>query len=290
MSIPLLRTLVAIAESGSFTAAASQICVSQAAVGQQMKRLERELGVILFDRSQRTPRLNQLGLALIPKAQMLVRNYDTILDDLVGDARFIGELTIGAVPSTIGGLLPPVMKQLIGSFPELHIRVVPGMSGDLYEQVARGALDAAIISAPAGIDPQLRWYPFAEEELVLLTPPALTETDPMRILSDMPYIRHIPGASVGMLVEQWLANHSINPRETMVMESIETLSGMVAHGLGVSIVPNLSVPDPVFASLRKIPLGKNTLPRILGVLMRADCSKVRLVDSLREHIHLTLGK
>ena len=86
MSVSLLKTLIAISERGSFSAAADEICISQAAVGQQMKRLEENLNVTLFDRSQRTLTLNQLGKALVPKARDIVHAYETMLDDLVGGA------------------------------------------------------------------------------------------------------------------------------------------------------------------------------------------------------------
>lgn len=287
MSIPLFRTLIAIAEHGSFSTAANAVCVSHAAVGQQMKRLEETLQVTLFDRSQRTPRLNQLGLALVPKAKAIVYAYDTVLDDLTGDAQFIGELTLGAVPSTVRSLIPMSVKKLIASYPNLHIRVVPGLSSDLFDQVARGGLDAAVISQPTDLDKNLNWTPFAEERLVLLTSPEVLLDDPTQILRTLPYIRHTRRAAVGILVEQWLQQNKISVREAMVMESIATVSGMVMHNLGVSIVPDLCIPDPAFSGLRKIPLRPNTFPRVLGILTRADCSKIRLVERLHEQIRLT---
>lgn len=286
MSIPLFRTLIAVAESGSFSAAANEVCISHAAVGQQMRRLEETLQATLFDRSQRIPRLNQLGLALVPKAKAIVHAYDTVLDDLSGDAQFIGELTLGAVPSTVRNLIPMAVKKLIANYPDLHIRVVPGLSGDLFDQVSRGGLDAAVISKPASLDRNLHWSPFAEEKLVLLTSAELKLDDPLQILRVMPYIRHTRRAAVGILVEQWLQQNKITVREAMVMESIATISGMVAHNLGVSIVPDLCVPDPAFSTLRKIPLQPDSFPRVLGILTRSDCSKIRLVDRLHEQISL----
>ena len=188
MSIQLLKTLIAISDKGSFRAAADEIYISQAAVGQQMRRLEETFDVTLFDRTQRTPQLNQLGKALVPKAQAVVQAYDTIFDDLTGDAQFIGELTLGAVSSTIRELIPRAIKRLMSNYPDLHIRVVPGLSADLHEQVTHGALDAAVISEPSYIDNNHHWLPFAEEELVVLTSPEVTGDDPLALLREMPYI------------------------------------------------------------------------------------------------------
>lgn len=288
MSIALLKTLIAVAEDGSFSAAADRVCVSQAAVGQQMRRLEAQFGVVLFDRSQKTPHLNQLGKALVPKAIKLVRTYDTLLDDLIGDASLIGELNLGAVPSTIRGLIPLSIKPLLADCPELHIRVVPELSGELLAQVERGAIDAAVLSKPAHDSKHLHWRPFVEEELVLLASPEVKEDNPFNVMKKMPYIRHTRRAAVGVLAEEWLVQNKINVRESMEMDSIETISSMISHNLGVSVVPNICVPDPIFASLRKISLGPKTPTRTLGVLTRADCSKILLVDRLLEKIIQTV--
>lgn len=289
MSIALFRTFVAVSERGSFAAAAAAVNVTHAAVGQQMRRLEDQLQVALFDRTERTPRLNPLGAALVPKVREVLRAYDTILDDLTGEAAVIGELSLGAVPSVIRALVPISVKRLIGLYPDLHIRVVPELSDDLQEQVERGTIDAAVLSAPDVVPPTQRWLPVAEEELVLLTAPEIEEDDPLVILGTMPFIRHTRRAAVGVLAETWLSANRITVRDAMEMGSLENVASMVAHNLGVSIAPNLCVPDPTFAQLRKIPLGAPAAARALGILTRADCSRMRLVERLAEELQRTVA-
>jgi DNA-binding transcriptional LysR family regulator len=114
--------------------------------------------------------------------------------------------------------------------------------------------------------------------------------DPLQILAQMPYIRHTRRAAVGLLAAQWLSDHNITVRASMEMESIESLTSMVAHNLGVSIVPDVSVPDSIFASLRKIQLPKPRQSRVLGVVSRADSTKVRLVERLVEQLSKTVGQ
>lgn len=288
MSIALFKTLIAVSETGSFRGAAEVVCVTHAAVGQQMKRLEDTIGVQLFDRSEKIPRLNQLGNALVPKAKALVHAYETILDDLTGDPRMIGELVLGAVPSAIRGLIPTSAKRLIGIYPDLHIRVVPGLSPDLLEQIEQGTLDAAVISEPASLHDNLNWMPFYEERLILLTAPEVTETDPKTILETMPYVRHSRRAATSIIGETWLARNKIKVNDALEMGSLENLTSMVAHNLGVAVVPDICVPDPIFSQLRKIPLGDDAPSRILGILSRADCSKFRLVQALAEQIDIVI--
>jgi DNA-binding transcriptional LysR family regulator len=290
VTISLLKTLIAISDTGSFRGAAEKVCVTQAAVGQQMRRLEETLGATLFDRSEKSPKLNQLGKALVPKAKGVVQAYETILDDLTGDPRMIGELILGAVPSTIGGLIPKSIKSLISLYPDLRVRVVPGLSPILLEQVELGTLDAAVMSAPLRVPATLHWVPFCDEELVLLTAPTVAQTDPIAVLESMPYIRHARQADVGMLAEEWLSRKKVKVRDLMEMGSLENLTSMVAHGLGVSIGPDICVPDPVFQKLKKISLGPGAPFRTLGVLTRADCSKQLLVQRLLDQIALIVGK
>jgi len=288
MTISLFKTLIAISEQGSFRGAADVVCVTHAAVGQQMRRLEDIFEVKLFDRTEKTPRLNQLGKAFVPKAKAVVHAYETILDDLTGDPGMIGELILGAVPSTIRGLIPKSAKHLIKLYPDLHIRVVPSLSPNLLEQVEQGTLDAAVLSEPLRISDNLLWMPFTQEELVLLISPEVTETDPRRILATMPYIRHTRQAAVGMLAEEWLSSNKVKVNDAMEMGSLENLASMVAHNLGVSVVPNICVPDPIFKQLKKVSLGETAPSRTLGIITRADCSKLRLVQQLLDQINLVI--
>ena len=290
MSLTLLKTLVAISEQGSFSAAASFVGVSQAAVGQQMKRLEESLQVSLFDRHSTPPKLNQLGHAVVPKARDIIQAYDSLLDDLPGTENWSGELTLGAVPSTIRGLVPLSVKALMQSAPGLTIRVVPGLSYDLTEQVERDALDAAILTEPFRIPRSLLWQPFVEEPLVLLTSADVKESNPIELLQSLPFIRHTRRATVGELADEWLVANKITVNTSMEMESLESVASMVSYGLGVSIVPDICVPDPIFNGLKKIPLKPPARPRVLGILTRHDCSKARLVERLLSEVKAVIAR
>lgn len=290
MSLTLLKTLIAISEQGSFSAAANFVGVSQAAVGQQMKRLEESLQVSLFDRHSTPPKLNQLGHAVVPKARDIVQAYDSLLDDLPGTENWSGELTLGAVPSTIRGLVPLSVKALMKSAPGLTIRVVPGLSYDLTEQVERDALDAAILTEPFRIPRSLSWQPFVEEPLVLLTGADVKESNPNEVLQSLPFIRHTRRATVGELADEWLVANKITVNTSMEMESLESVASMVSYGLGVSIVPDICVPDPIFNGLKKIPLEPPARPRVLGIVTRHDCAKARLVERLLSEVKAVIAR
>lgn len=226
----------------------------------------------------------------MPKAQKLIYSYDTLLDDLVGEAQLFGELTLGAVPSSIRELVPLSIKELVYSYPALHVRVVPGLSGALYTQVERGVLDAAILTQPPRVAANLTWRPFVEEELILLTPAEINGNDPVRLLKEMPYIGLERQAVMGELIQEWLLRNNISIRTAMEMESLESVTNMVSHNLGISIVPNSCVPDPIFKKLRKIRLPSTPGFRVLGLLARSDCSKGRLIDKLLEQVERIIAR
>ncbi len=280
MSIRRLRTLVAVAEQGTFAAAAEAVFVSQAAVSMQMKSLEHDLGAALFDRKRRPPALNPLGLALVPRAREIVRAYDAMRQSVTDPHGLSGDLTIGAVPTTMTGLVPKAIGALRATYPMLHIRVVPDLSAGLVPQVDRGHLDAAVVSRPPYPLSQLDWTPIAAEPLIVLAAPGTRADDPRALLERSPFIRFNRQAWVGRLIEDWLQKNRIHVREVMELDTLEAISAMVFHGLGVSIVPRRCVPSPAPLPLLRIALDAPQHARVLGLVMRPDCPSRRQVEAL----------
>ena len=133
---------------------------------------------------------------MVPKAREVVRDYENLLAEMGGEVSLQGELSLGAVPSTIRGLLPLSIKALIKNYPDLHIRVVAGTSSDLQELLERGALDAAVLSKPQKLSSEVHWQNIVEEELVLLCSPEVEETQPKILLTEMPFVR-LAGPNIG---------------------------------------------------------------------------------------------
>jgi DNA-binding transcriptional LysR family regulator len=288
MSIKQLRSLLPIEENGSFSAAADQLCITKAAVGQQMKLLEESLQTPLFDRNGYMPTLNSVGIAFVKEAHKVLLSYDTLFNSMDEEDDFFGTISLGAVPSAILALVPLSVKSMMKEVTNTKIRIIPGTSTDLYDHVLNGSIDMVILSKPQRIEPGLQWDLLSEEPLVLLTSSDFKGSDPLQILKTQPYIRLAQRTSVGLLADNWLIKNKITVQETMIMETMETLGCMVAHGLGVSVAPNLTKPDPIFSNLRKIPLVKGTEARVLGMLTRKDNPKTKVIIKFKQHINHTI--
>lgn len=288
MSIKQLRSILAIEENGSFSSAADALCITKAAVGQQMKLLEESLKTPLFDRNGYMPSLNSAGISFVKEAQKVLLTYDTLFSSIDTEDDFFGTISLGAVPSAILALVPLSVKSMMKEVVNTKIRIIPGTSTDLYDHVLNGSIDMVILSKPQRIEPGLQWDLLSEEPLVLLTSSDFEGSDPIQILKTQPYIRLAQRTSVGLLADNWLIKNKITIKETMIMETMETLGCMVSHGLGVSVAPNLTKPDPIFSSLRKIPLLVGNDVRILGMLTRKDNPKNKVIMKLKQHINDTV--
>ena len=280
MSIRRFKTLIAVAEKGTFAAAATATFVSHAAVSQQMKTLEDELGVAIFDRSRRSPVLNQHGRNLVAKARDVVHAYNNMVSSVHDDDGVVGELMFGAVSTCMTSLVPRVVGMLKRRYPRLHVRVVPGLSAELQIQVERGYLDAAVLSEPPFLPSGLSWRAFAEEPLILLASREEESDDPEWLLESRPFIRFNRRAWLGRQIDEWLQANKVNVREGMELDTLESISSMVFYQLGVSIVPQRCVPSARPLPLKRIPLGASARPRILGVMARKDGSKSQLLEVL----------
>ncbi len=279
MSIRQLRTLLAIQDHGSFSAAAAACHVTHAAVSQQMKALETLWGVALFDRKGRRPELTPTGRALAAKADEIIRAYDGILASVIGDQGFQGEFVLGAVPTTLTGLVPLALSLLRQRHADLRVTIYPGLSRQLMQQLDRGAIDAAIITRPDLLPQGLACLDIAAEPMQLLAPPQTDSDDPIELLRTRPFIRFDRNAIFGQMVEGWLQKHKITVRDSMELEGLEAISSMVMANLGVSIVPKRCVRNMNPLPVKRLVLSGNPPARQLGLAYRDGTPKLSVIKA-----------
>lgn len=282
MNLRQLRSLIAIAERGSFTAAAEAMGLSHSAVSLQMKALESELGVELIDRRHRPPRLTARGVAMVEQA----RRMAAILEEIRGlgaEAALTGSLAVGVVPTEMVHLLPPALKRLRSRHPRLAIHVRTGLSSELAEAVRRGELDAAVATMPRRSPRDLAVTEVAREPLMVIAPEDVPGRTPEEVIDGNPFIWFSRRTWAGQQIEQVLAARGLAPAAAMEVDSLEAIESLVAHGLGVSVVP--ARPGvPFDTAFRRVPLEGADAVRRLGFLMRPDNPKHRLAELLEKEL------
>lgn len=280
MTIRLLRTLVAIADAKTFSAAAQMVHVTHAAVSQQMQTLEADLGIALFNRATRTPELTPVAHEVVRKARRLIADYDNLVPSVLSDDGLSGVVTLGALRTTLTGLTPQAMAVLRENFPKIGLRIRPGLTGSLLTEIERGHLDAAIVTKPHLMPVGLQFRELTQEPMELIAARQEIGDDPIELLRTRPFIRFNRSAVVGTLIDNWILSKRIRVTETMELDSPEAIASMVHANLGVSIVPNLAVPPQDGIPVKHIPLGDDAPMRVLGLAYRDDQIKLRMIDEL----------
>lgn len=143
IDVALLRAFVAVVETGSVTRAASLLSLTQAAVSQQLKRLEELFGVELFDRSNRALRTSADGERLLPHAQTMLTMNDTVWG-LMSKPHYEGVLRVGVPHDVVEPNIPPVLKRFDRAWPRVHVTLTSGITVDLLARLDAGELDVAI--------------------------------------------------------------------------------------------------------------------------------------------------
>ena len=282
METSFLQTFVLVAENGSMAEAARRQGITPAAVAQQVRALERELGASLVARSGRTVLPTPAGHRLLERAGDLLREVGN-LHTLVRDDVVAGELRLGAINTALHTILPRVLGRLARANPGVTVFIQSGTSQQLFDAVRNDEIDAAVCLHPDFVlSKALAWEQLREEPLVVLAPAALAQRDPLDLLRHEPFVRYDRSLGAGKLADRYLRKHGIAPLERFELSSLLAIAMMVGEGLGVSLVPDLASPLTRGLKIARLPLPDAAEPRRFGVLWRRGTPRARLVGAFLE--------
>ena len=242
-----LKMFESVARTGGITQAARELNTVQSNVTARIQRLERELGIALFERHSRGVTLTQAGQDLLP--------YATRANALLTDARRAvtdqkqprGPLLIGSLQTAAAIRLPPILTEYARQCPQVDIAVQTGTGDELFERVVLGRLDAAFVAGPV-THPDLISTPVIDEELVLISSREIRDVDAW--IASQPGVKALAfriGCHYRRRLETILAERGSLGVRWMEFGTLEGIIGCVSAGLGVSLLPRSAVEAAVRA-------------------------------------------
>ncbi|MFB7455303.1 LysR family transcriptional regulator [Streptomyces sp. NPDC088337] len=289
MQFQQLQYFVAVAETRHFTRAADLVHVAQPSLSQQIKALERELGADLFLRARGNITLTDAGEALLPLARRILADADTArheVQELVQLRR--GRVRLGATPSLCTGLLPDVLRAFHDRYPGIRLLVEEGGSHDLVRELARGALDLALVVLPLPTpSPALTTVELLREDLVVVSSPeapapggpgrrsvGIADLEGERLVM----FRH--GYDLRELTVAACRAEGFEPDLAVEGGEMDAVLGFVRAGLGVAVVPRM-VATRSGHGLRVTPLARPGLHRTIALAHRSDVAPPRAARELQ---------
>jgi LysR family hydrogen peroxide-inducible transcriptional activator len=281
MNLRDLKYVIEVAKEQNFARAAENCFVSQPALSMQIKKLEDELGVKIFERSRSNFLITKVGAEIIEKAKVVLQKADEITEiaknshDPLG-----GELKIGAFPTLASYFLPEAMKKISKNFPKLKLLLLEEKTDDLIKKLQNGKIDCAFLATPIS-DNSLEHEKIFSEKFLLATPKnhplakkkkvqaSDLKNQNLMLLEDGHCLRNQALEACSML--------GAFEDQTFRATSLETLRQMVIAGSGITLIPEIAVKkEDKIAYLNIV----NAPSRTIGLYFRKGFSRRDLIRKI----------
>ncbi|MBT3313590.1 MAG: LysR family transcriptional regulator [Anaerolineae bacterium] len=250
MEIHQLEYFIAIVDTGSFSKAAEHCNVAQPSLSQQIKKLETEIGHLLFDRLGRRVALTNVGEMLIPKAQRILDEIQGIKVTIPSDVEDgKGTLAVGFIPTISPFILPSVIRRFGQDFPQASLEVHEDLTEDIIRKLISAELDVGITSLPIK-NKLLQTEELLTETLLVASSSkydiASRASIQVKELDDFPFIALNEVHCLGEQVQSFCYQEEVDLRIVCHTSQLSTVHKCIAMGLGISLVPQaLAINDPI---------------------------------------------
>lgn len=267
-----LHAFLTLATCRNFTVAADRCHMSQSAFSQLIGRLEEEMGTRLFDRTSRSVSVTQEGQIFMPVARNMILELDSVMTDIRAHAEGRrGKVAIAALPSLSSDWIPKVLSRFRNKCPEVQIRLFDVPLERIQAMVREGLVDFGV-NADARTDDEFESELIFEDGFYLVCradhPLAQRESIVVADLAGHDYIHTMRSASMWQQIYPFLGN--VGARDTgLEVSNLSTLAGLVANGMGVSIVAGSAIPSFKMIGMMAIPVvEKNLSYRVQMIRLR----------------------
>ena len=273
MELRQLQHFVAVADEGTFTRAAARLMISQPGISSSIKALERELGVELFARRGRRVEPTEAGRELYAGARRVLAALDATSEQVRRRKRTATRtLTIGSIPTFAGLDLAALVSKFIAQNPDVNVAITVGFLLDLFRKIGAGEIDLAFVTVPQRHPPEdLLLVPLATYPMVLACPLGHRLADcqevTLAMLKDEVFVDFSPELAARQATDDAFAAAAIERRIRVTCNEIGSLLELVAHGIGLAIVPR-SLAHATRVPIRLVPLEGTSLVWTVAIVTR----------------------
>lgn len=245
MQIENFKIFADLVETKSFSKSAKLNGITQSAVSQQARAMERHFKSLLIDRSQKQFQLTREGQRVYDAAKEMLHTYEKLLSELQEMKKVIsGTIRISTIYSIGLHELPPFIKKFLHDFPSVNVRVEYRRSNLVYEDILHNSVDFGLVAFPVK-QRQIEVLPFRDDRLVLITHPlhALAKRQDLEVkdLSGQKFIGFDPDIPTRKAVDVIFREHKLEIEPVMEFDNIETVKRAVEIDHGIAIVPQATV-------------------------------------------------
>ncbi len=248
MELRQLQYALQIAAERNFSRAAEKLHIAQPSLSQQLSKLEKEIGVLLFQRNTSSVELTHAGIAFMEQAQKIVDAVELLRQEMSDISQLRGgKVVVGSMPITGSHLLPYVLPTFKLTFPDIEITLLEDSSMNLEKLTALGKTDLSLLSLPL-VEPSLAYEIIGKELIDLAVPPnhplaqrATANNMPVAVhleeLKEEPFIVLKRGQGFRKMTFELCQQAGFEPQVVFESSNMETIQSLVATGMGVTLVP-----------------------------------------------------
>lgn len=283
-----LQVFVAVAQNESYIKASRIIGLSQPAATTNIRQLEEGLGVRLLDRTTRSVRLTNEGRGFLSVAERVIADLNGAIVDIqaVGE-RQRGRVVVACLPSIAVRLVSPLMRAFANRHPGIVIKLYDGDARDVAYRVGFQEADFGL-SGYWRSAPETEFVPLLRDRFCVVHakghPLERSRSIRLKDLEAYPFLALGPTTGTRQVVDEAAVKADVHLNVVCETMQISTLTGMLRHGIGVSVLPEAWVPNDRAAGLFARPLVKPSVERDLGLVLRRGRSLSPAAESFRDAI------
>jgi LysR family carnitine catabolism transcriptional activator len=276
ISFKQLQIFVCLAKSHNFAQAAEKICLSQPALSSSIKKMETELGGLLFFRTTRKVELTPEGMNFLPVAERLISDWQDAFSDLHNLFSLgRGKLSIAAMPSFAAGLLPEILQQFKTEHPNIKLSVTDVVMESVIKNVQGGRVEIGFSFEHEKMD-GLEFHSIFTDNFIAILPASHPLGQNQSLVWSQialyPFVAMNKGSAIREWIDSFTQNQNLSLNVVAEASQLATLGQFVKHDLGVSVVPFLCHQQMLSKGLICLPIDDGGMSKKVGVIKQKNAN------------------